>query len=336
MTARAARTRSSRRGSPTGRQTWTRPGSRRVSISATARYTSLDRPDRVSLYDGFAGARFGEQGQFRVRAGHMWLPDLGTAGALAGGLFEYRQAPAPSGGVRFMAGAFSGAEPLVYDTGYATDVRKYGGYAGLQRGFMQRHVVGLHAHPAGRRDRAQPADVHQLHPGPVGLLPLPGRGGGPEGACRWHGPRRTLLLRGERASLRGVARGAERQLQPRPVARRPAAHRRRAQRPAPHAPGHRGPAVRDRGRARHRSRGQADRRVGRLRARQEQSRRCGDRAHHGGRPRGQPARDRAGRVRHRGALRSPHRAVQLHLRVRRATVSAACGTCPATTRTRCR
>jgi len=107
-----------------------------------SRYTTVDRPDRASVYDGFAGARLGAQGQFRVRAGHMWLPDLGTAGALAGGLFEYRHAPATSDGLRFTVGGFSGAEPEVYDTGYVPGVRKSGGYVTLQRGFMQRHVVG--------------------------------------------------------------------------------------------------------------------------------------------------------------------------------------------------
>jgi hypothetical protein len=135
-----------------------------------SRYTSLDRPDRVSLYDGYAGVRFGQQGQFRVRAGHMWLPDLGTAGALAGGLFEYRQAPAPSGGVRFMAGAFSGTEPLVYDTGYASNVRKYGGYAGLQRGFMQRHVVGYTSvQQAGMTERSLLTFTNYI-PGPSGFF----------------------------------------------------------------------------------------------------------------------------------------------------------------------
>ena len=76
-----------------------------------SRYATVDRPDRASVYDGFAGARFGQRGQFHVRAGHMWLPDLGTAGALAGGLFEYRHVPATSDGPRFTLGGFSGVEP---------------------------------------------------------------------------------------------------------------------------------------------------------------------------------------------------------------------------------
>ena len=54
----------------------------------------------MSLYDGFVGARLGSRGQFRVRGGHMWLPDLGTAGALAGGLVgvSQRACPAPTTG----------------------------------------------------------------------------------------------------------------------------------------------------------------------------------------------------------------------------------------------
>jgi hypothetical protein len=66
----------------------------------------------------------------------------GTAGALAGGLVEYRHVPSTGDGLRFTVGGFSGAEPEVYDTGYVPGVRKSGGYVTLQRGFMQRHVVG--------------------------------------------------------------------------------------------------------------------------------------------------------------------------------------------------
>lgn len=118
------------------------PGLEAAADLRYSHYTTLGRPDRVALYDGYVGGRFGERGQFRARAGHMWLPDLGTAGALAGGLFEYRQAPAQSDRLHFSAGAFAGAEPVVYDTGYAEGVQKAGGYFTLERGFMQRHVVG--------------------------------------------------------------------------------------------------------------------------------------------------------------------------------------------------
>ena len=105
-------------------------------------YAGSERPQRVSIYDGYAGARLGARGQFRVRAGHMWLPDLGTAGAIAGAVAEYRGRPAGAAN-QWSVGAFAGAEPLGYEAGYATGVRKYGGYAAFDSGFLRRHVVGF-------------------------------------------------------------------------------------------------------------------------------------------------------------------------------------------------
>jgi len=106
------------------------------------RYTASQRPERVSIYDGYVGARLGSRGQYRMRVGHMWLPDLGTAGALAGAIVEYRSA-ASDADHRFRVGGFMGAEPLGYEAGYAPAVRKFGGYAAFERGFLQRHVVGF-------------------------------------------------------------------------------------------------------------------------------------------------------------------------------------------------
>lgn len=105
-------------------------------------YSVSERQQRVSIYDGYLGARFGDSGQLRVRAGHLWVPDLGTAGAVAGGLFEYRSAKSGAE-QRLIAGAFAGAEPLGYETGYAPNVRKIGGYVGLESGFLRRHVIGF-------------------------------------------------------------------------------------------------------------------------------------------------------------------------------------------------
>jgi hypothetical protein len=105
------------------------------------RYSTPGRSDRLSIYDGFAGGRFGGDTQVRVRAGHMWLQDLGTTGAVAGGLIEVGQHRDIDEG-RFRAGFFSGLEPRIYDTGYAPDVRKYGGYAAYESGYLRRHVVG--------------------------------------------------------------------------------------------------------------------------------------------------------------------------------------------------
>ena len=105
-------------------------------------YSASERQQRVSIYDGYVGARFGDSGQVRVRAGHMWVPDLGTAGAIAGGLFEYRSAKAGADH-RVIAGAFAGAEPIGYEAGYVPNVRKFGGYVGLESGFLRRHVIGF-------------------------------------------------------------------------------------------------------------------------------------------------------------------------------------------------
>ena len=105
------------------------------------RYSTPGRTDRLSIYDGYAGGRFGGDTQVRVRAGHMWLQDLGTMGSIAGGLIEVGQHRDASNG-RVRAGVFSGLEPNIYGTGYASDVRKYGGYAAYESGSLRRHVVG--------------------------------------------------------------------------------------------------------------------------------------------------------------------------------------------------
>jgi hypothetical protein len=99
------------------------------------------RPDRMSFYDAYAGAHFGGRTQIRLRAGHMWLYDLGTIGGLAGGLVEVGQ-PRSKEGIRFRAGVFTGREPQMYELGYVPDVRKTGGYAALESGALRRHVVG--------------------------------------------------------------------------------------------------------------------------------------------------------------------------------------------------
>ena len=106
-----------------------------------SRTTGGLRPDRVSVYDAYVGAHVGEGVQLSVRAGHMWLPELGTVGALAGGLVEVGQARAAEG-TRFRAGAFAGREPNPLTTGYAAGVRKIGGYAAVESGFLRRHLVG--------------------------------------------------------------------------------------------------------------------------------------------------------------------------------------------------
>jgi hypothetical protein len=99
------------------------------------------RPERTSIYDAYVGAHFGQGVQLRVRAGHMWLQDLGTIGTLAGGLVEVGHARTAEG-TRLRAGAFFGREPNAYQIGYVPAVRKMGAYAAIESGFLRRHVVG--------------------------------------------------------------------------------------------------------------------------------------------------------------------------------------------------
>ena len=106
-----------------------------------SRWLTGAHPDRLSLYTGFVGTRVGGETGVRVRAGHMWLPDLGTIGNVAGGLVELAQRP--SGTKTWVrVGGFMGLEPKSLDVGYAPDVRKGGVYAAVQRGYLQRHVIG--------------------------------------------------------------------------------------------------------------------------------------------------------------------------------------------------
>ena len=105
-------------------------------------YSTGSRAARVSIYDGYVGARLLD-GSLRVRVGQMWLTDLGGLGAVAGGLAEYHQKPAQPGGVgSFRTGVFFGMEPQSYSTGFVRGVNKFGAYAALEGGGGRRHVGG--------------------------------------------------------------------------------------------------------------------------------------------------------------------------------------------------
>jgi len=106
-----------------------------------SRWLTGGHPDRLSLYTGFVGTRVGGDMGVRVRAGHMWLPDLGTIGNVAGGLVEIAQRRS-STKTQLRVGGFMGLEPQSFDVGYVPDVRKGGVYAAFQRGYLERHVIG--------------------------------------------------------------------------------------------------------------------------------------------------------------------------------------------------
>jgi len=98
------------------------------------------RGRRTSVYDAYvAGGLLG--GRLFMKAGQMWLTDMGGLGAVAGGLVEYRQQPT-AGKLRFRVGAFGGLEPQPLDLGYASGITKFGGYVAVDGGGAEKHVVG--------------------------------------------------------------------------------------------------------------------------------------------------------------------------------------------------
>ena len=101
------------------------------------------RTDRLSIYEGYVGAR-GAGGRLLMRAGHLWLNELGGLGAVAGGTVEVRRRPDVLSNVSSMRiGAFAGVEPNVFQRGYVDGVRKYGAYVAFDGEHARRQTVGL-------------------------------------------------------------------------------------------------------------------------------------------------------------------------------------------------
>ena len=104
-------------------------------------YPSTDERDpRTSVYDAFVAQRLMD-GRLLVKAGQMWLNDLGALGSVGGALVEYRQS-ADTKRLRWRAGGFGGVEPEIMDLGYVSGVKKVGGYFALDGSGAQRSVVG--------------------------------------------------------------------------------------------------------------------------------------------------------------------------------------------------
>jgi hypothetical protein len=119
-----------------------------------ATYTTLGEPSRLSIYNSYVGARV-LGGRARVRAGQMWITDLGGLGSIAGGLVEYRQPEATASTGRWRAGGFFGVEPKAYALGYVQGVRKLGGYVAFDGPAGRRHVVGfVHLGHSGLTERS--------------------------------------------------------------------------------------------------------------------------------------------------------------------------------------
>lgn len=131
-------------------------------------YTVEGRQPRVSIYNGFVGARLAD-GHASVRAGHLWLDDLGGLGALAGAQVEARSSgEVPTSGVgRWRGGLFGGLDPNVYRFGYGDGVRKLGAYGVLEGGRGRRHVAAyINVHNGDMTERSVLSFANFLPVGP--------------------------------------------------------------------------------------------------------------------------------------------------------------------------
>lgn len=112
-----------------------------------------NRARRVSIYDAYVGARL-PGGRVGVRAGQMWINDLGGLGSLGGGLVEVRQ-PARAKAGRWRAALFGGLEPKVLEAGYEKDIVKAGGLVAFDGVGARRHVLGfVHLRDRGATERS--------------------------------------------------------------------------------------------------------------------------------------------------------------------------------------
>ena len=110
-----------------------------VDLRVGAYPSSQGRSQRLSVYDAFV-ARRSSGGRLFMKAGQMWLNDLGGLGSLAGGLVEFHQAGTQ--GLRWRAGAFGGLEPKILEPGYVSGVKKFGAYVALDGNGARKHVIG--------------------------------------------------------------------------------------------------------------------------------------------------------------------------------------------------
>ncbi len=112
----------------------------RVDFRGAGYPQTVGRDRRISVYDAYVGQRFAAG--VAVRAGQMWLNDLGGLGALGGVLGEVsRQNVGPLRRIRF--GAFGGLEPQILDFGYVPGVIKAGGYVTLEGNGIWRNTLGF-------------------------------------------------------------------------------------------------------------------------------------------------------------------------------------------------
>jgi hypothetical protein len=103
-------------------------------------YPSTNQTNRVSLYNAWVGGQL-KGGVAALRVGQMWINDIGGLGSLGGFQLEARPFAATSAG-RFRFGLFGGLEPDLYQVGYISGVKKFGGYAAFDGLHGLKSVLG--------------------------------------------------------------------------------------------------------------------------------------------------------------------------------------------------
>lgn len=111
-----------------------------LDLRASAYPSSEERSARTSAYDAWVGGRTAG-GRFTLRAGQMWLTELGGVGSVGGLMGEFRSlGSGPLGRLRL--GLFGGLEPKSSAIGYVSKVKKMGGWAAIDGERNRRHVLG--------------------------------------------------------------------------------------------------------------------------------------------------------------------------------------------------
>ena len=102
--------------------------------------SSEDRSQRLSLYEAYVGYRT-RGGWLTLRAGQMWLNELGALGSLGGAQAETKILEESMLG-ELKLGVFGGLEPKILELGYVGGVKKFGAYLTLDNQKARRHVLG--------------------------------------------------------------------------------------------------------------------------------------------------------------------------------------------------
>ncbi len=108
-----------------------------VDLRASAYPGTEGRSSHLSIYNAFVGQQFGS---FTVRAGQIWLSEIGSLGSIGGGVFQIKRPKSSAGRLRF--GIFAGLEPEILDPSYVSGIKKFGGFAALDAEHGRSHVIG--------------------------------------------------------------------------------------------------------------------------------------------------------------------------------------------------